>query len=346
VRLAELGEFGFIERIGRAVAPGAGVRLGIGDDCAALEPPAGELLLTTTDLLIEGVHFRREWTGLRALGRKSVSVNVSDIAAMGGAPRHLFLGLGVPAGVSVEELDAFVAGFLEAAALYGATLAGGDTCASPGPLLIAVTAQGAVPEGEMVRRGGARPGDDLWVSGTLGDSALALRLLQRGEAPEPFLAGRHHEPEARAGLGRALAQARLPTAMIDLSDGLLADLGHLLEASAAGALVEEAALPLSEPFRRALAAEPELVGLALSGGEDYELLFAAPPQRRGEVAAVAARCAIPLTRVGEVTPPDDGLSVKTRSGRLIHPRRAGYDHFARGGGEVGPMFASRGAMEP
>jgi thiamine-monophosphate kinase len=257
VNLAELGEFGFIDRIGRAVpAAGTGVVLGIGDDCAALELPAGELLLTTTDLLIEQVHFRRNWTDWRTLGRKSVAVNVSDIAAMGGTPRHLFLGLAVPAGTRVEELDAFLAGFLEAAGHYGATLTGGDTCGSPGPLMISVTAVGAVPEEQLVRRSGARPGDAVYISGTLGDSGLALQLLLAGEAPDPFLARRHHDPEARTDLGRALAQANLPTAMIDVSDGLLADLGHLLKASGVGAAIEAAAIPLSPPFRRALALEP------------------------------------------------------------------------------------------
>jgi thiamine-monophosphate kinase len=330
VKLAELGEFGFIDRIARSVSPGAGVRLGIGDDCAALELPPGELLLTTTDLLVEQVHFRREWTDLRTLGRKSVAVNVSDIAAMGGTPRHLFLGLAVPAAMSVEELDEFLAGFLDAAGHYGATLAGGDTCGSPGPLLISVTAEGAVPEGELLRRSGARPGDALYVSGTLGDSGLALRQLLAGESPAPLLARRHHDPEARTGLGRALARAKLPTAMIDVSDGLLADLGHILESSQVGAAIAAAALPLSAPFRRALATEPALVELALAGGEDYELLFTVPPEREAELAQLAKAAAVPVTRLGSITAPEAGLTVLDRDGRAIRPRRSGYDHFGRG----------------
>lgn len=329
MKLAELGEFGFIDRIGRSVAPGAGVLLGIGDDCAALTLPPGELLLTTTDLLIEQVHFRREWTDLRTLGRKSVAVNVSDIAAMGGVPRHLFLGLAVPAGMSVEELDEFLAGFLEAADHYGATLAGGDTCSSPGPLLISVTAEGTVPEGELVRRSGARPGDAVYVSGTLGDSGLALQQLQAGETPEPLLARRHHDPEARTGLGRALARAAIPTAMIDVSDGLLADLGHILKASQVGAAIEAAALPLSEPFRRALALEPTLLDLALAGGEDYELLFTVQPEREADLAELARFTGVPMTRLGRVTAPEEGLIVIDRDGRPVPPRKTGYDHFGR-----------------
>lgn len=331
MKLAELGEFGFIDRVGRSVSNGAGVRLGIGDDCAALTLPPGELLLTTTDLLVEQVHFRREWTDLRTLGRKSVAVNVSDIAAMGGTPRHLFLGLAVPAAMSVEELDDFVAGFLEAARHYGATLAGGDTCGSPGPLLISVTAEGAVPEGELVRRRGARPGDAVYVSGTLGDSGFALRQLLAGEVPEPLLARRHHDPEARTGLGRALARAAIPTAMIDVSDGLLADLGHILEASQVGAAIEAAALPLSDPFRRALAAEPALLELALAGGEDYELLFAVPPERESELADLAKSADVPVTRIGGITSAAGELAALDRNGHPLPLRKTGYDHFGRSG---------------
>jgi thiamine-monophosphate kinase len=329
MKLSQLGEFGFIERIRRSVSPGEGVYLGIGDDCAATTVPPGQLLLTTTDLLIEEIHFRRQWTDFRLLGRKSVAVNVSDIAAMGGAPRHLYLALGIPSELSVEDLDAFVAGFLEAAREYGATLAGGDTCRSAGPLVISVTAEGAVPEGEIVRRSGARAGDAVYVSGTLGDSALALKLLSAGRIPEPFLGRRHHDPTARTGLGRALAAAGIPSAMIDLSDGLLADLGHILSASGAGGRLHEEALPLSEPFRQALAVDPGGIELALAGGEDYELLFTVPPEKAAALPPLAASLSMPLTRIGTVTAPDDGLVVKDRDGRPYRPGYGGYNHFAR-----------------
>ena len=259
MKLSELGEFGFIERIRRAVPGGAGIVAGIGDDCAVTTLPAGEVLLNTTDLLIEGGHFRRDWSDLFLLGRKSVSVNVSDIAAMGGTPRHLTLGLGIPPDLPVEELERFVAGFLDAAAGYRTVLIGGDTCRSPGPLFVSVTVEGSAPPAEVVRRSGARPGDDLYVSGTLGDSALALRLLSAGDAPPPELARRHHDPQARTALGRELAAAGLATAMIDVSDGLCADLGHILAASGVGARVEVGALPLSDPFRSAAATLPDPV---------------------------------------------------------------------------------------
>jgi len=327
MKLGDLGEFGFIARIRAAARPGPGLCLGIGDDCAVSEVPAGELLLTTTDMLLENVHFRRDWTSPRLLGRKSVAVNVSDIAAMGGDVRHLYLGLGVPVHVPVAELDELLAGVLEAAADYGADLAGGDTCVSPGPLVISVTAEGTIARDRVVQRSGARPGDAIYVSGTLGDSALALRELQAGRTPEPFLASRHHDPLARADLGRRLAGERLATAMIDVSDGLLADLGHLLWASACGAKIAGAALPLSPPFSAALAADPALFSLALGGGEDYELLFTAPPEAAAALVHLAAATGIPLSRIGTVVPAVDGVSVTDRSGHLLTELPSGHDHF-------------------
>ncbi|MDY0269125.1 thiamine-phosphate kinase [Trichloromonas sp.] len=328
MKLAELGEFGFIERIRRAVAGAPGVVLGIGDDCAVLEMPAGERLLTSTDLLIEQIHFRREWIDSYRLGRKSVSVNVSDIAAMGGTPRHLYLGLGIPADLPVEELDAFISGFLSACRDYGATLVGGDTCRSPGPLLISVTVEGSAPAAEVVSRRGARPGDGLYVSGTLGDSALALRRLLDGSRPDDVSAARHHDPRAQVELGRALAAARLPTAMIDLSDGLLADLGHILEASAVGAEIEIASIPLSPAFRTALAEAPELIELSLSGGEDYQLLFTVPPTREGELAAISTALGLPLTRLGTVTAEPGRLWLRRPDGDRVAATPKGFNHFS------------------
>jgi thiamine-monophosphate kinase len=328
MKLAELGEFGFIERIRRAVDGAPGVHLGIGDDCAVLELPPGERLLTSTDLLIEEVHFRRAWTDPFRLGRKRVSINVCDLAAMGGIPRHLYLGLGIPSDLSVEELDAFISGFLSACRDYGATLVGGDTCRSPGALLISVTVEGSAPAAEVVCRRGARSGDGIYVSGTLGDSALALRRLLAGVIPDDESAARHHDPRAQVELGRALAKARLPSAMIDLSDGLLADLGHILEASAVGAEIEVAALPLSPAFRSALAGTPELIELALSGGEDYQLLFTVPPAREGELATLSTDLGLSLTRLGRVTAEPGGLWLRRADGGREAATAKGFNHFS------------------
>lgn len=327
MKLSELGEFGFIERIRAAVAEaeGAGVRCGIGDDCAVLELPPGQVLLTSTDLLIEDVHFRPAWSDWRSLGAKCVAVNVSDVAAMGGSPRHLYLGLAIPAGMAVADLDAFMVGFIDTAAEYGAVLVGGDTCRSPGPLLVSVTVEGAAPAAQVLCRSGAQPGDALYVSGTLGDSALALQRLQKGRLPAEELARRHHRPQARVGLGRTLAEAGVPSAMIDVSDGVLADLGHILDASAVGAHLQQGQLPLSPAFRQALAEEPALLELALSGGEDYELLFSVPAQNEALLASLETDVAV--TRIGTIVEAEQGLQVVDAQGRARVVEHKGFNHF-------------------
>lgn len=327
MKLADLGEFGFIERIRGAVArsEGTGVRLGIGDDCAVLELPPGQVLLTSTDLLIEEIHFRSDWSDWRALGNKCVSVNVSDVAAMGGSPRHLYLGLAIPATMAIDDLDAFLEGFLEAAAGYGAVLVGGDTCRSPGPLMISVTVEGAVPTDQVVSRKGARPGDAIYASGTLGDSALALHRLQSKQPVTDDLADRHHRPQARVALGRALAEARLPSAMIDISDGVSADLGHILEASTVGARLEQAQFPLSPGFSRALAEDSSFFELALGGGEDYELLFTVPADKEHLLSTVVAD--VPVTRIGTVTEADQGFLLVDEAGQARTLKAKGFNHF-------------------
>ena len=327
MKLKDLGEFGFIERIKKGVSGKRGVRLGIGDDCAVLELPEGHVLLTTTDMLVEDIHFRQQWTDLKSLGRKSVSVNVSDVAAMGGKPHHLYLSLGFPADFPLEGLDSFVAGFLEACEHYDVTLVGGDTCSSPGPFVISVTVEGSVAETDYVARQGARPGDSIYVSGTLGDSAMALQLLSNGRNPDPFLLDRHINPCARTILGATLAAEHIPTAMIDLSDGLLADLGHILESSSTGALVEEELLPLSSPFRVEYGTSLKLIQLALAGGEDYELLFTVPPEKEGVLPRISKTTGLPLTRVGVITEEKMKLVVRDSEGRLYTPSRGGFNHF-------------------
>jgi len=303
------------------------ILLGIGDDCCATVLPPGEILLTTTDLLIEEIHFRRAWTDLYALGRKAVAVNISDIAAMGGRPQSLSLGLALPVDLHPEEFDQLIAGILAAAAEYGAILSGGDTCRSPGGLMLSVTVQGSIAPALLLRRSGAKVGDLLYVSGTLGDSALALRELLAGRIPSAELAWRHHQPTARLRLGQELARRQLATALIDLSDGLRADLGHILEASDVGARVNAAALPLSTPLRVALTAAPDLLDLALAGGEDYELLWSAPPTAAAALAALSAELELPLTCIGEVVA-EEGLIVFAADGQEIVPTKAGYNHFA------------------
>ena len=329
MKLGELGEFGLIDTIRARVGAAPGVHRGIGDDAAELELPAGHRLLTSTDLLLEEVHFRFDWTSAYDLGRKAVAVNLSDIAAMGGTPRFLYVGLACPADTEVARLDAFVDGVLAEAAAHGVTLVGGDTCRSPGPWVIAVTIEGTAPAGEVVGRNGARCGDAVLVSGTLGDSALALACWQAGASPEPFLAARHCRPTPRVALGRELAMAGLPTAMIDLSDGVASDLEHILQASGVGAELWSTALPLSPVFRAQLDRQPELLELALGGGEDYELLGTVPAARVDEALALGARLGTPLTVIGTVTERDAGLCLRTGEGEARPLRVGGYDHFCR-----------------
>ena len=325
--LASCGEFGLIERIRTQVAGRDDLLLGIGDDCCATLLPPGEILLTTTDLLIEEIHFRRAWTDLFSLGRKAVAVNISDIAAMGGTPQSLSLGLALPVDLNPEDFDQLIAGILAAAKEYGAVLSGGDTCRSPGGLMLSVTVQGHIKPEQLLRRSGARVGDLLYVSGTLGDSALALRELLTGRTPNAAIARRHHQPIARLRLGQELAQRRLATALIDLSDGLRSDLGHVLKASGVGARVEAAALPLSASFRAALAIEPALLDLSLAGGEDYELLWSALPSAAAALAALSAELELPLTCIGEIVA-GTGLVVAAADGQEIISAKVGYNHFS------------------
>jgi len=328
VKLAERGEFGIIAELKQRCAGSPELLTGIGDDCAVIVPPPGERLLVTSDLLAEGIHFRRDWTDLRSLGRKCASVNLSDLAAMGATPRFLFLALSLPADLDTDGLDAFFAGFLSACSDHGAVLAGGDTCASAAGLTVSVTALGSAPPDHVVLRGGAIPGDGLYVSGTLGDSSLALQQLFAGQAPDPFLRQRHLDPTPRVALGRALGRSGLASAMIDLSDGLLADLGHLLAASGVGARIDTDRLPLSPPFSSGIATLPGLADLALTGGEDYELLFSAPATAEATLQALAEEARTPVTRIGRILPGTDGLQLFSADQPRPLPEKPGYKHFA------------------
>ncbi|MBI3303305.1 MAG: thiamine-phosphate kinase [Deltaproteobacteria bacterium] len=303
--------------------------LGLGDDCAAVCLSGTTLL--TTDALIEEVHFRRSWTSLRTLGHKAFAVNASDIASMGGVPTFALLSLGLPAEFLVEELNEFFDGFVAEASVYGAVLVGGNMSAAP-CLMISVTLLGKAPYG-VVSRGGMRVGEGLYVTGTLGDAALGLRLLQQGEksgsAVERFL-----RPSARLQAGQLLARRKLVGGMIDVSDGLLQDLGHLCAESHVGAVVEGHRLPLSQActdpstkLRAGLVAGRDWE-LALSGGEDYELLFSAPMGRVRSLQRVTRESGCPITCIGRVVEKDKGIVVVDEAGRRCKIKGKGYDHFS------------------
>ncbi|MGK2907163.1 MAG: thiamine-phosphate kinase [Desulfuromonadales bacterium] len=329
MKLQDLGEFKLIDRIRRQVVNGAGVHRGIGDDAAVLSLPDGHHLLTSTDLLIEDVHFRHAWTDCEALGHKAVAVNLSDIAAMGGTPHYLYLGLACPGETPLDDIDAFLKGALSEAERHNVTLVGGDSCRSPGPWMISVTVEGSALAHQAIGRDGAQPGDLVMVSGTLGDSAMALHLLRNGIEPEPAMLARHHKPRAQVELGRLLGELRLANAMIDISDGLASDLDHILQASKVDGLIEEGKLPLSEDFRRRVDAEPGLRGLALYGGEDYELLFTVAPEKATEVASLCAKLELSITSIGFIQAGCGTLSLQDKTGEVKPLLVKGYDHFCR-----------------
>ncbi|RNC72311.1 MAG: thiamine-phosphate kinase [Desulfuromonadales bacterium] len=327
MKLGDIGEFGLIGRIAGKVAGGNGVLIGIGDDAAATEPTPGTVLLATSDMLVEGVHFDLSFTDPFRLGRKSLAVNLSDIAAMGGMPRHLLLSLAIPPGLPVEFLDRFTEGMLALADEFGVTLVGGDTCRSPAGLVISVTLHGEQTPDLVVRRNGARPGDQIFVTGTVGDAALGLELLRQGRR-DGWAVERHLDPPPRVRAGLALAGAGLPTAMIDVSDGVAADLGHILELSGVGARIDAGSLPLSPYFREhapRVCADPAL--LALTGGEDYELLFSVPAGREAEAASILTGIGVPVTSIGAITT-GGPLTVTAADGREIAVSRGGFNHFA------------------
>lgn len=311
--LRSLGEFGLISHLHAGLGTRAGVRLGIGDDAAVLDALACPLV--TVDALVEGVHFRRDWTTPRALGRKAMAVNLSDLAASGARPVAAFVALALPSEVALEWVEELYRGLEDAACAFAFTVAGGDTTKSRDALLsIALIGDAMDAARGPVLRSGAQVGDELFVSGTLGDAAAGLAWLQNpGSAPDEaarrWVLQRHHEPTPRLELMRALlhCDAQGVRAALDLSDGLVGDAAHLARASGVSLEIEAQQLPLS-PACRASAAALGAAALdwALSGGEDYELLLALSPASARALTTAAARSGTPLTRIGRCVAPDDG----------------------------------------
>ena len=294
--------------------------LGIGDDAALLLPPPGMLLAVATDTLNIDVHFPGE-TAAADIGWKALAVNLSDLAAMGAQPAWATLSLSLPH-ADVAWVDAFLDGFLELAARHGLALVGGDT--TRGPLSVCVTVHGFVAPEFALRRGGARAGDDAWVTGSLGDAAAALVQWRAGGAADAPLRARLDRPVPRIEAGLALA-AGIASAAIDISDGLLADLGHVCDASGVGAEIDLAALPASTALASRFEAEARRAVQA-TGGDDYELCFTAPPAQRDAIAALAARCATPMTRVGRIVAGERVRALLPDGIEWIAPR-AGHVHF-------------------
>lgn len=304
--------------------PASGARLGVGDDAALLLPTAGMELAVSTDMLLVGRHFL-PGDDPAGLGHKTLAVNLSDLAAMGARPRWALLALALPQ-ADEDWLAAFSRGFFALAERHGVELVGGDT--TRGPLNLCVTLLGEVEAGQALTRGGASPGDEIWVSGALGGAALGLTHVQRGLELTPAEAAscleRLHTPEPRVALGRALLG--VASAGIDLSDGLLADLGHILERSGVAAELEFQRLP-AHPAVAARLSNPLVRRCLLAGGDDYELCFTVPPDRAEAVEAAGRSAGVAVTRVGRIRA-GEGLVLVGADGAPMPIVERGYDHFA------------------
>ena len=306
---------------------------GVGDDCAVVAGPAGRDWLITTDLLLQGVHFELGWSDPRSLGKKALSVNLSDIAAMGGAPRFWLASIALPGGMRPESLQDLYRGMHDAAKESGALLIGGDTSSSPGGLMISITAIGQARSSGSIRRSGARPGDAIYVTGMLGGAALGLNCLRSeecGEDTAPFIA-RHIDPAPRVELGEALAGCGMLTSMIDVSDGLMADLGHIAEASGVGFTVNEPSVPREGTLGRiACRLGVDALALVLGGGEDYELAFtvAADGVPEFESNVLSGLPEPGAVRIGTVEGNVAMRAVLTADGSVVDTAVGGFDHFA------------------
>lgn len=277
---------------------------GIGDDCAVQRIADGRVSLLTTDTLIEGVHFDIGWHPEYPLGRKSVSVNVSDIAAMGGRPQFALLSLGIPTSCNQEWLDGFLAGFTSALKEYNICLIGGDTVYSGERFMVSVTIIGEMAEEIVCYRSGAKSGDLIWVTGFLGEAAAGLELCRRNITQRgkfQTLVEAHLDPEPKVGLGEELAGSGLVHAMMDISDGLATDLAHICTASSVGAEIEASAIPLSEALQEAAAClQISPLDLALKGGEDYQLIFTSSSENKEKVLSLASSLGQRLYCVGRI----------------------------------------------
>jgi len=312
------GEFDLIARIRARAGTRDDVVLGIGDDAALLAPPPGRQLVVTADTLNDGVHFPHG-TSPADLGWKALAVNLSDLASMGAEPAWCTLSLSLPQS-DAAWIDGFLDGFLALAREHGIVLVGGDT--TRGPLSVSVTAMGFVDAGRALRRDGARVGDDVWVTGTLGDAAGALALLERDPVGVLRLRLDRPTPRVRAGL----ELLGLANACVDVSDGLLADLGHIASRSGVAAQVDVGALPASEALRAAFDDATRLA-MQAGGGDDYELCFTAPLEARARIDALSSQLGLRITRIGRIMA-GEGVHPVDADGQPWSPPRRGYDHFA------------------
>ena len=327
------GEFELIARYFAPLARGFPGAFGLLDDAAVIAPPPGHELVAKTDAIVGGVHFLHD-DPPDLIARKALRANLSDLAAKGAVPRAYMLDIMLPKTVTEEWIAAFARGLAEDQHEYGVHLIGGDTDSTPGPVTIAIMAFGDVATGRMLRRGGARAGDTVFVTGTIGDAALGLAVL-RGKLASldtnaaDFLVDRYRLPRPRVRLGPRLIG--MANAALDVSDGLLADLGHLCEASELSAVIEAPRVPLSTAARAVLATDSGHITTVLTGGDDYEILFTAPPEAVSELADLSRTLDVPITTIGRMRSSSIGkqsqITVLDESGEPLVFDRSGWTHF-------------------
>jgi thiamine-monophosphate kinase len=317
-----LAEKLLIDRIRRRARPGKKIVHGIGDDCAVIRVPSGHEVLVTTDFSLEGVHFRPEWHPPDSVGHRCLTRGLSDIAAMGGEPVAAFLSLATPRDLPQKWIDSFLEGLLGLAKECRVTLAGGDIAESSSAVLADIVVLGSVPRGQAILRSGARPGDSIYVTGELGESAAVIHQLLSGKK----LAGRvadysaHFYPTPRVAVGRVLQKKKIASAMIDISDGLSTDLAHICKESAVGAIIHARALPLARLGQTARRVD---LDTALHGGEAYELLFTAPRRRRVPSSAAG----VSVTEIGEIIRRPE-IRLEDFAGRMQRLVAKGWQHFS------------------
>ncbi len=322
--VSEIGERRLLarirDRLGSLGRPSSGLVIGIGDDAAVVVPTRNAQTVLTTDAQVEGVHFQRRFSSAADIGYRALAVNLSDLAAMGARPRWALLSLALPSDLLVEDVDGIVTGVVEMAVTHAVAIVGGNLTRSPGPLMVDITAVGEVAPRRALTRSGGRPGDELYVSGTIGGAAAGLEMLTAIPADSRYdgeCIARYRRPEPHVRLGLAIAHAKAARAAIDLSDGLADAVRQLAEASGCGVEIDAAALPINQAARRWWdAAGRDPVEAALAGGDDYELLFAIPRGFGGRLRHARSRVSEPrLTRVGVLTK-DPAARVLLRNGRL------------------------------
>ncbi len=334
-RANQLAEFALIKRIAMRFGELQNQTVpGIGDDCAVTRLNSKTLQLVTTDLLVEDIHFNRHFASCYDIGYKAMVSNLSDIAAMGGIPRQFLISIAIPPSVTTHDIDALYEGMMQPATQSGTALIGGDTSSSLTTLFLSLTLIGDVKPAHVVRRTGLQVGDEIFVTGTLGDSHAGLCMFQTpphtriSRAHQTWLSHRHLRPTARLEAGQRLAKNQLATAMIDLSDGLSGDLAHLCELNAVGATINVTHLPISDALRAyAQHVGEQAYNIALKGGEDYELLFAVKPEAVPRLKRWNTRGLLDATHIGTIQPKRQGLQMITPTGSIRPMPIRSYEHF-------------------